>query len=447
MEEIDNLRSIESLKSYIETDFDIIVSKQNQSFLTFPSGISIHVRGSKILFDDKEDQYGFYGLRKNNYDTLLNADKSFFAIVYDKPEITFLIPKNALSNIFKNDLMTNKKNSLLWYFYVRPIDNKYYIDFRKKGIDRIEVTEYLNKWEQIEDIFEKRTKESHYFLIQVSDIGSKNIINNSFYEHPNWDETPRDKYHGMVRVGDILLIYFANSSIQYNKQIKKIYKVTQITENNVRFQLAEERQLNGLSFQQIKDAIKTGRLNSVFNKVGQEGFNIIKIDKSDYDSILLLDRNLNNQKEFEIFLTGYPEGNLHISKRQKILGWKENPKLLSIGDYVFIYNTTSKKIECGFKIKSKSNIQIPIWEDEINPDSSQQKYQFRWDADLICDNLNIDLKDISQIEPFKATNNNGKKANFGLLVGRNSPNSLRNAVYKPFKDYLISKCGTNSNEK
>ncbi len=159
-----------------------------------------------------------------------------------------------------------------------------------------------------------------------------------------------------------------------------------------------------------------------------------------------IDKNIIGKTGAEVFLTGYPEGNLEISKKQQILGWERNPKDISIGDLVFVYNKNSKKIECGFRIKSKSNRTDPIWESEINANLPQQKYSFRWDAEPICHDLNIDYNTIRGIEPFRP-NNRGKKASFYILVTRNSANSLRNPIYRPFRDYLLNECGDGMNKK
>jgi hypothetical protein len=77
----------------------------------------------------------------------------------------------------------------------------------------------------LQDLVEKQDSESiaenlrdkniQYFLIQVSEFGSKNLVENSFYQHVNWKDTPRDIDHGKVNKGDILLIYFARNSIKY----------------------------------------------------------------------------------------------------------------------------------------------------------------------------------------------------------------------------------------
>lgn len=122
-----------------------------------------------------------------------------------------------------------------------------------------------------------------------------------------------------------------------------------------------------------------------------------------------VDKNIMGRTETQVFLTGYPEKNLEISKKQKILGWERNPKDISIGDLVFVYNKNSKKIECGFRVKSKSNRTDPIWESEISANPPRQKYNSRWNAEPVCHDLNIDYNTISGIEPFKP-NNKGRKA-------------------------------------
>ena len=300
MEKVDNQRYIGPLKSHIETEFNITISKKNQSFLTFPSGISILVRGSSIILSDSEGPHGFYGLHKNNYDALINADKSFFAIVYDKPEITFLIPKRSLSNIFNNNLITKKKNSLVWYFYVRSIDNKYYIDFRKKGIDKIEITEYLNKWEQIEDLIEKRKKGPQYFLVQVSEAGSQNVLDKNMYQNKNWKLRNQDQ--GKVKKDDMLLVYFARNSIQYSQQLKKIYHVKEVSPDNVTLHLNEYKDLQGLNLNRIKDAIQLGKLSKTFERLGQQGFNLKQISESEYNTIITItaENFANTSKSFSI---------------------------------------------------------------------------------------------------------------------------------------------------
>ena len=184
-----------------------------------------------------------------------------------------LIDKHKIVKVDENGYQLNLLQPLT------PIEQNKLVELCNQEIIRIK-----EKQGQLEN------RQIQYFLVQVNEFGSKNILNNNFYEHLNWDQTPRDKDHGIVKTGDILLVYFASQSIRYKKLLKKIYRVTKITENNAGFQLSEEIELNGLSLDTIKQAIKTGELSTIFNKISQQGFNIINIDKSDYDSIIFLDK-------------------------------------------------------------------------------------------------------------------------------------------------------------
>ena len=156
----------------------------------------------------------------------------------------------------------------VWFTYVNDTDSNLLLD--KEPINNNKKTNQLEN------------RETDYFLVQVSDRGSENVPRNGYY-------TPHDKDLRLVKSGDILLVYFAKKSIDYKQQLKKIYRVTQI-DNNIGFQLSEEYDLNGISIDKIRYAVESGKLRNVFNRIGLHGFNIIKIDKSDYDSVLSLDK-------------------------------------------------------------------------------------------------------------------------------------------------------------
>ena len=143
-------------------------------------------------------------------------------------------------------------------------------------------------------------------------------------------------------------------------------------------------------------------------------------------------------ESFAVYLTGYDAHNLDISKSHKILGWEHQPKNISPGDYVFVYNITAKKIESGFRVKSISNNNNPLWFKETSITPQKVVYKFRWDVDLMCDNLGIDYNTIRQLEPFKSN----KSASFHILVIRGSANSLHRHTYKPLRDFLLSKCSS-----
>ena len=137
-----------------------------------------------------------------------------------------------------------------------------------------------------------RDNVQRYFLVQVTKEGSENILKNNRYQHSDWERYSKDHDHGKVKNGDILLLYFASGSILYKKHLKKIYKVNNVLENNSIFYLSEEIDLNGIPLDTINNSIKEGVLEDVFKKISQQGFNITKINKSDYDSIILLDKEL-----------------------------------------------------------------------------------------------------------------------------------------------------------
>lgn len=56
------------------------------------------------------------------------------------------------------------------------------------------------------------TSERGYFLVQVSERGSINILRNSKYINPRWASKPRDRAHGLVKPGGLLAIYFAGGA-------------------------------------------------------------------------------------------------------------------------------------------------------------------------------------------------------------------------------------------
>jgi len=208
-------------------------------------------------------------------------------------------------NIDKNEILSifpfNTNPNRFFLFIKNPFPNfldENFNEFRSFLLSKYKTHDLLKSKKKSQININDQNTQIQYFLVQVNELGSKNILNNNFYEHPNWNQTPRDKDHGLVQSGDLLVVYFASKSIQYKKQLKKIYRVINVSENQVNFQLSEEMELNGLDLNTIKQAIKTGELLNIFNKISQQGFNIIKIDKSDYDSIIFLDKiNMEKSKE------------------------------------------------------------------------------------------------------------------------------------------------------
>jgi hypothetical protein len=136
-------------------------------------------------------------------------------------------------NIDKNEILSifpfNNNPNRFFLFIKNPFPNfldENFHQFKSFLLTKDKVHNLITSNEKSAININNQSNQIQYFLVQVNELGSKNILNNNFYEHPNWDQTPRDKDHGKVQTGDILLVYFASQSIQYKKQLKKIYRVT-----------------------------------------------------------------------------------------------------------------------------------------------------------------------------------------------------------------------------
>jgi hypothetical protein len=128
--------------------------------------------------------------------------------------------------------------------------------------------------------------EENYFLVQVSGRGSENILKNNKYGNPRWAYKRRDKAHGLVKPDDLLVIYFAGGAMNYQRQLRLVYKVNEVSADHVEFKLEKFREIDPpLTLEQIRNSVREGRLSSVFRNCGQQGFNICKISSAEYESI------------------------------------------------------------------------------------------------------------------------------------------------------------------
>jgi len=131
---------------------------------------------------------------------------------------------------------------------------------------------------------------NQYFLVQVSALGSKPLLEEGWYQHTDWFKDKRDLDHGKVKVGDLVVVYFAGKSIDHKKTLKKIYQVDSITDNNIKFSLSPFKELNGLTLYQIRDFVSKGIVGkNTFGKIGTEAFNICQITQYEFEKILELD--------------------------------------------------------------------------------------------------------------------------------------------------------------
>jgi len=128
--------------------------------------------------------------------------------------------------------------------------------------------------------------EENYFLVQVSGRGSENILKNNTYRNPRWAHKRRDKPHGLVKPGDLLVIYFAGGAINYQRQLRLVYKVNEVSADHVELKLEKFREIDPpLTLEQIRRRVIEGSLSAVFRNCGLQGFNICKISPAEHESI------------------------------------------------------------------------------------------------------------------------------------------------------------------
>jgi hypothetical protein len=130
------------------------------------------------------------------------------------------------------------------------------------------------------------------FLLQVNKPGSTNILQNGRYVAGDWRSRTKDKDHGEVKTGDLLLVYFAGQAIDFQKQLRQVYKVEDVLKNNWEYVLKHEHELNPITLDTIREKVKEGFLSEVFLKCGRIGFNICNIPYSEYQKVLQLSSGL-----------------------------------------------------------------------------------------------------------------------------------------------------------
>jgi len=244
------------------------------------SGSILYVNASKV---------GWYDLDQSIYEKISRTSNSFNAIIFQGTEKVFVLPREKIQEIFTNENKLENQKRPRWMFSIHDNNDNYFLKIRQKNIN---LNNYLNRWDLIPDFNMTVTEETNknFFLVQVTEPGSKEILNELAYSHPDWQSNKRDSDHGKVKTGDYLLIYFAGQSIDFERQLKKIYHVDSVSQNNIEFKLSEVNHLNGITLHRIQDALKEKKLSKVFSNIGLQGFNITQIPKEDYKTVLLLDK-------------------------------------------------------------------------------------------------------------------------------------------------------------
>jgi hypothetical protein len=169
------------LQEYLENIYSIKVDKSSgRAHLSFPSGAIAHVRGSIIL----KDRRGFYNLQEEDYKDIVNNTNRFFAVVLGDPEKTFVFPREGLKTFFDGHPLTYPStsqggNKPKWYFDIREEDDKHYLRLRSGETNEINIDNYLNKWDQIEDFKHLSERSEHtapnYWMLVVKDQPEQNL--------------------------------------------------------------------------------------------------------------------------------------------------------------------------------------------------------------------------------------------------------------------------------
>lgn len=136
------------------------------------------------------------------------------------------------------------------------------------------------------------SKESNVFLVQVNKPGSTNILQNRKYVNEDWHLRTKDKAHGEVKTGDLLLVYFAGQALDFQKQLRQAYRVEDVLRDNREFILKHELELNPITLDTIREKVKEGFISEDFLKCGRIGFNICKIPHFEYQKVLQLSSGL-----------------------------------------------------------------------------------------------------------------------------------------------------------
>lgn len=134
--------------------------------------------------------------------------------------------------------------------------------------------------------------EPSVFLLQVNKPGSTDILQNGKYVNEDWQVKTKDKDHGEMKDGDLLLIYFAGQAIDFQKQLKHVYKVKKVQRDHREFTLEHELELNPITLDTIREKVKGGFLSQDFLKCGRIGVNICRISYSEYQKVLQLSSGL-----------------------------------------------------------------------------------------------------------------------------------------------------------
>jgi AAA domain (dynein-related subfamily) len=131
--------SAHKLANYLKFHYHIEVKYERKGWLTFPSGTMVLVHGN--------DKGKNYNISVNVCSDLTTESNRYYAVVFEQPQTTFILPKSKLQQIFVG--VPNK--SKRWIFGITKKNEKYKLKLHMHGTTSHNIQEFLNKWDQIED--------------------------------------------------------------------------------------------------------------------------------------------------------------------------------------------------------------------------------------------------------------------------------------------------------
>ena len=128
---------------------------------------------------------------------------------------------------------------------------------------------------------------SSYFLVQVNNSeGYPNVTQNYRYENESWRQWNRNKAHGDVKPGDVLMFYCTSSVRPYPMSIALQATVDQVSSDHAQFHLSELYTFaKPLAYKTIRQMLEQNTIDPIFNNCGQEGFNIAELEPHSVEQI------------------------------------------------------------------------------------------------------------------------------------------------------------------
>jgi hypothetical protein len=127
--------------------------------------------------------------------------------------------------------------------------------------------------------------EPSYFLVQISNIGFNVLLNENKYVNNKWMLSIKDKDQGKVKINDFIVTYFTGHVYFLKQQIRYIFEIKEILNNNNELKLSLYSEIRPIKLQEIRKLVSYNLLSRNFSYCGQQGFNICKISENDFKEI------------------------------------------------------------------------------------------------------------------------------------------------------------------